>query len=304
LLVHAESPDRISPVPLTDPTRSLLARAAGATHSTDQAHSTHQTHSAYQTHLAYRAYLSSRPPEAEVDAIKMMIRLADEFAVLTHIVHVAAAEAVEALADAQAAGVPITAETCPHYLTFSADDIPEGATVFKCAPPIREPRHRDALWDGMRRGVLGLIATDHSPSPPALKVPGDFARAWGGISSLELSLPAVWTGARARGFSLQALARWMSVAPAALAGLSERKGAIAPGRDADLVAWDPDEAFVVDPCNLQQRHKHTPYAGARLHGIVRRTFLRGRCIWDRDKEIDAASPPPPSTVEGPSGRLL
>ena len=267
-------------------------------------HAESPSHLTLQTDLTYQAYLASRPPEAEVEAIKMMIRLADQFAVLTHIVHVAAAEAVDVLADAQAGGAPITAETCPHYLTFTADDVPEGATVFKCAPPIRDARHRDALWDGLRRGVLGLIATDHSPSPPALKVPGDFARAWGGISSLELALPAVWTGARARGFSLQALARWMSVAPAALAGLSDRKGAIAPGRDADLVAWDPDDSFVVDSCNLQQRHKHTPYAGARLHGIVRKTFLRGRPVWDREKEIDTKTGKPDPAAPGPAGRLL
>ena len=257
-----------------------------------------------QTRPAYRTYLASRPPQAEVDAIKLMIRLADEFAVLTHIVHVAAAEAVEALAAAQAAGVPITAETCPHYLTFSADEIPEGATEFKCAPPIREPSHRDALWNGLRRGVLGLVATDHSPSPPALKTPGDFIRAWGGISSLELSLAAMWTGAAARGFTVQDLARWMSAAPAALAGLSDRKGAIAPGRDADLVAWDPDAEFVVDPCIMQQRHKTTPYAGRRLRGTVRKTFLRGQCVWDRELETARIRLKPDATSSATSGRLL
>jgi len=265
LLVHAESPDRLAPAAGTD----------------------------------YAAYLASRPVEAEVDAIRMMIRLADEFAVLTHIVHVAAEEAVVALSEAQAAGVPITAETCPHYLTFAAEEIPGDATIFKCAPPIREARHREALWQGLQRGVLGMIATDHSPSPPAMKVPGDFTRAWGGIASLDVALPAVWSGACGRGFSLQALSRWMSAAPAALAGLSDRKGAIAPGRDADLTAWDPDGEFVVDPCNLQQRHKQTPYAGRTLRGIVHKTFVRGRLVWDRERHL--ASQPIPGE---PAGRLL
>jgi allantoinase len=242
---------------------------------------------------SYSAYLRTRPPEAEVDAIRMMVRLASEFGVRTHIVHVTAAGAVEELAGAQAEGVPITAETCPHYLTFSAGEIADGATSFKCAPPIRQASDREALWEGLRRGVLGLVATDHSPAPPALKIPGDFLRAWGGIASLELSLPAVWTGARARGLGFGDLARWMSAATADLAGLSDRKGAIVAGRDADLVAWAPDAEFVVDPGSLHQRHKLTPYAGMSLRGIVQRTFLRGRSIWDRDRPAAA-----------PSGRLL
>ncbi len=260
LLVHAESPALILPFPQQTP-----------------------------PHQTYRIYLATRPPEAEVDAIRMMIRLAEEFAVLTHIVHVSAGAAVDDLARAQAGGVPITAETCPHYLTFAAEEIADGATEFKCAPPIREAANRDLLWDGLRQGVLDLIATDHSPAPPALKMPGDFMRAWGGIASLELSLAAVWTGASARGFGPGELARWMSAAPAALAGLSDRKGAIAPGRDADLVVWDPDAEFVVDPCTLQQRHKLTPYAGRRLRGVVRQTFLRGARVWDGDALLSPQS---------------
>jgi allantoinase len=241
----------------------------------------------------YVDYLSTRPPQAEVEAVRMMIGLAKEFAVLTHIVHVSSAEAVEALAAAQAAGVPISAETCPHYLTFDASDVADGATLFKCAPPVREVVHREALWDGLRRGVLGQVVTDHSPSPPALKSGGDFSRAWGGIASLELSLAATWSGASARGFGLADIARWMSLAPSALAGLRDRKGTIAPGRDADLIVWDPDAEFVVDPGTLTQRHKLTPYEGSRLRGIVRKTFLRGRLVWDSAEGFSA-----------PSGRLL
>ncbi len=237
---------------------------------------------------SYATYLATRPPAAEVDAIRLMIRLAAEFDVRTHIVHVAAAEAVEEIARARADGVPITAETCPHYLTFAADEVPDGATAFKCAPPIREAPHRAALWDGLRRGVLDLVVTDHSPAPPALKGPGDFLRAWGGIASLELSLAAVWTAARAfsrgRESRLEAvtpldLARWMSAAPAALAGV-DRKGAIAVGRDADLIVWDPDASFTVDASALQQRHKLSPYAGRRLTGVVRTTIVRGQRVWD------------------------
>jgi allantoinase len=202
---------------------------------------------------------------------------------------------VEAIAGAKAAWVPITAETCPHYLTFAADEIADGATEFKCAPPIRAAAHRDALWEGLDSGALDLIATDHSPAPPALKTPGDFTTAWGGIASLELALPAVWVAyqaAVARGVPTRArraanplvdLARWMSTAPALLAGLSERKGCIAPGFDADLVVWDPDASFVVEPARLHQRHKLTPYAGRTLFGSVLTTFVRGERVWDRNR---------------------
>jgi allantoinase len=237
----------------------------------------------------YADYLATRSPQAEAEAVGMMIALAEQFAVLTHIVHVSSAEAVEALAAAQAAGVPITAETCPHYLTFSATDVADGATVFKCAPPIRESVHREALWEGLRRGALSLVVTDHSPSPPALKSGGDFSQAWGGIASLELSLAATWSGALRRGFGLADVARWMSLAPSALAGLRDRKGTIAPGRDADLIVWDPDAEFVVDPCTLRQRHKLTPYEGRQLRGIVRKTFLRGRLVWDSAEGFAASA---------------
>ena len=258
----------------------------------------------------YRRYLATRPPEAEVEAIEMMIRLSREFGTHVHIVHVACAEGVDVIARAKADGVRITAETCPHYLTFTADEIRDGATEFKCAPPIREARHRDALWMGLRSGALDLIATDHSPAPPSMKCPGDFLKAWGGISSLEISLAAVSAGARtflASGHPhtiaptfvpLQdtsvfvTLSRWMSASPAKLASLDDRKGHIAPGFDADLVVWDPDEEWLVDAATLQQRHPLTPYAGRRLRGRVRATYLRGERTWDG---VSAAAP---------AGRLL
>jgi allantoinase len=223
----------------------------------------------------------------------MVVRLARELGAGVHIVHVASAEAADEIARAKADGVAMTAETCPHYLTFAAEEIPDGATEFKCAPPIRDARHRDALWDALERGVLDLVATDHSPAPPSMKCPGDFMRAWGGIASLELSLAAVWTGAdtrvRPRVRDYQAIARWMSESPAVLAGLADRKGRIAVGYDADLVIWDPDAERTIDAARLQQRHKLTPYAGRPLRGVVRATYLRGQCVWDGDRLATAGS---------------
>jgi allantoinase len=241
----------------------------------------------------YAAYLRSRPPESELSAIRLMIRLAEEFKARVHIVHVSSKEGVDAIASAKADWVPITAETCPHYLTFAAEDIPDGATEFKCAPPIRDASHRAALWEGLGRGALDAVVTDHSPAPPALKAPGDFAAAWGGIASLELSLAATLTGLRSQLSTPQGesselslpclLARWMSAAPAALAGLGDRKGRIAEGLDADLAVWDPGARFVVEPEQLHQRHKLTPYAGRVLSGTVLTTFVRGERVWDRNR---------------------
>jgi allantoinase len=235
----------------------------------------------------YAVYLASRPPEAEVEAIRAIVRLAREFLTRTHIVHVASAEAVGEIERAKDGGVPITAETCPHYLTFAAEEIPDGATEFKCAPPIRASRHRNELWQGLERGVLDLIATDHSPAPPGLKCPGDFMRAWGGIASLELSLSAVWS-ADPR-VDPSKIARWMSERPASLAGLGARKGRIAVGYDADLMVWDPDGEFTVYASRLKQRHKITPYAGRRLRGRVRTTFVRGERVWDEGRLVRAGS---------------
>jgi allantoinase len=237
----------------------------------------------------YANYLMTRPPEAEVDAIRMIVRLAREFSARVHIVHVASADASEEVARAKAAGVAITAETCPHYLTFDAEEIPDAATEFKCAPPIREARHRQALWNALVAGTLDLVASDHSPAPPALKCAGDFMRAWGGIASLELSLAAVWSCDGAQRLQPSDLARWMSEAPARLAGLGDRKGRIAPGYDADFVLWDPDIEWTVDPARLQQRHPLTPYAGRRLRGRVQTTFVRGTRVWDAGRLVSTAS---------------
>ncbi|WP_233617905.1 amidohydrolase family protein [Actinomadura sp. WAC 06369] len=221
----------------------------------------------------YAAFLASRPPSAERRAVERVVRVAAETGVRAHVLHLSAAECLAPLAAARAAGLPVTAETCPHYLALTADDVADGATAFKCCPPIRDPGNRDELWRGLADGVISCVVTDHSPCAPELKR-GDFASAWGGVSSLQLGLPAVWTAARARGHGLADVVRWMSAAPAALARVPG-KGAIEVGRDADLVAFDPDAAFTVDPAALHHRHPGTPYAGRALTGAVRTTWLRG-----------------------------
>jgi allantoinase len=242
----------------------------------------------------YACYLATRPRVAEHQAIALLLRLADRWGGRIHIVHLSAADAAPMLAAARAAGLAVTVETCPHYLRFAAEDVPDGATEYKCAPPIRERDNREALWRALGEGVIDLVASDHSPCPPDLKRrgSGDFLQAWGGIASLQVALPAVWTDARSRGFALSDLARWMSAAPALLAGL-ERKGAIAPGRDADLVAFLPEAERLVEPAKLEHRHPLTPYAGALLTGVVERTWLRGSLVYDRGV-----------FVSPPAGRVL
>jgi allantoinase len=229
----------------------------------------------------YRDFLASRPSEGEVRAVERVIDGARATGLRVHILHLASAAALPALAAAQADGVRVSAETCPHYLTFAAEEIRDGATQFKCCPPIRDAGHREALWQGLADGVIDMIVSDHSPAPPALKRlgDGDFGAAWGGIASLQLGLPIVWTQARSRGFSLPDVVRWMAERPAELAGL-HRKGRIAVGADADLVAFAADEGFVVEPGRLHHRHPITPYAGRELTGVARRTWLRGRPVDD------------------------
>jgi allantoinase len=233
----------------------------------------------------YANYLRSRPRRAEDSAIELLIRLSADTGCRVHVVHLSSSDSLEQLAAARAHGLTLTAETCPHYLTFEAEKIPDGATEFKCAPPIRESANREALWRALRGGGIDFVVSDHSPCPPAMKCreTGNFFSAWGGVASLELGLSAVWTEARQRSASIEEVVRWMSAGPAKLAGLGKRKGAIAPGYDADLVVWDPETSFTVDPTRLRQRHKLTPYAGRRLLGVVHKTLLRGR-------EVDLEGP--------------
>ena len=223
---------------------------------------------------SYAEFVASRPPEAEARAVSALLDAARETGCRTHIVHVSAAEVLPLLAQARAEGLPVTAETCPQYLTLTAEDA--GGTEFKCCPPVRSADNRGALWQGLRDGVLDCVVSDHSPCPPALKA-GGFDTAWGGIASVQLGLAAVWTEAARRGFTLADIVRWMSAGPARLAGLPA-KGAIAPGFDADFAVVDPDATWTVDPARLRQRHLVTPYAGVTLRGVVRETWLRGRPV--------------------------
>ncbi len=229
----------------------------------------------------YKTYLQSRPESAEVEAVRLLINFARQFGSRVHIVHLSAGSALADLDMARAQALPITAETCPHYLYFSAESIPDGRTEFKCAPPIREGVNQSLLWEALRSGEIDMIATDHSPCPPELKCTesGDFRAAWGGISSLPVSLAAIWTSARDRGFHITDVVRWMSEKPASLAGLSSRKGTIASGQDADLVIFDPDASFEVSPCDFPCRHKVSPYLGETLTGRVVTTIVRGQTVY-------------------------
>lgn len=224
----------------------------------------------------YADFLASRPPAAERRAVGTVLDVARRTGGRVHILHLSAADALPLLARARAAGARVSAETCPHYLTLAADEVPDGATEFKCCPPIRGSDNRERLWAALAAGLVGCVVSDHSPCPPALKCgdTGDFAAAWGGIASVQLGLPVVWTAARRRGHPLADVVRWMATSPAALVGL-RRKGRIAVGCDADLVAFDPDAPFTVDPAALHHRHPVTPYAGQVLTGVVRATWLRG-----------------------------
>ncbi len=223
---------------------------------------------------SYARFLASRPPDAEESAIGRLVAAARDTGARVHVVHLADGDALPMLRAVRAEGVRITVETCPHYLTFAAEDVPDGATPFKCCPPIRERSHQEALWAALRARDVDLVVSDHSPCTPDLKLldRGDFGAAWGGIASLQVALPVVWTGARARGIALAEVVRWMAAEPARLAGLP-RKGAVAVGNDADLVAFAPEERWTVG--DLRHRNPVTPYAGRELHGVVRRTWLRG-----------------------------
>jgi allantoinase len=244
----------------------------------------------------YETWLASHPPEAECDAIALLIRLSREFRARIHIVHLSASAALPSLSRARHARYPVSVETCPHYLYFSSDAIPDGAVNFKCAPPIRDATNRDRLWRALARGEIDFIVTDHSPCPPKMKsgARGDFFRAWGGIASLELRLPVIWTEARHRGHTLEQVARWLAEGPAHLLGLDGRKGILAPGADADLVIWDPEKMFHVKQAQLHQRHNLTPYNGEELAGVVQATFLRGRRIFADGKFL---GPPAGSLLE-------
>ncbi|WP_374112053.1 allantoinase AllB [Pseudonocardia sp. TRM90224] len=271
---------------LADPTDALRAVAAF-----DGLLIAHAEDGAYVHDAAGRRYadfVASRPDAAEESAIGLLVRLARETGARVHVVHLSSAAALPLLAAARAEGVRVSVETCPHYLALTAEEVPDGDTRFKCCPPVRGAANRDALWAGLRAGTIDMIVSDHSPCTPELKglERGDFGAAWGGIASLQVGLPVVWTQARERGIPLVDVVRWMAQRPAEMAGL-HRKGRIAAGQDADLVVFAPEEPFRVG--ELHHRNPITPYAGRELRGVVRRTWLRGR----------------PVEAEGtPRGRLL
>ena len=231
----------------------------------------------------YATYLASRPAAAEHEAIALIMTLAAASDARVHIVHVSSPDSARLVADGRARGVRVTAETCPHYLVFDAADVPNGATEFKCAPPIRSRTDRDGLWDALASGDIAMIVSDHSPCPPGMKRRdvGDFFIAWGGIASLQLGLSVIWTAGTRRGIPIESLTRWMCDAPAQLVGLGDRKGRIAPGYDADLVLFDPDAELTVRPEMLLHRHPISPYVGKRLRGVVEATYVRGTLAFDR-----------------------
>jgi allantoinase len=254
LLVHAEMPR---------PVDAATGRLAGADWS------------------KYATYLQSRPDEAELSAIQLMISLCREYHFRLHIVHLATNQALDMLRAAKTEGLPVSVETCPHYLHLSSEKIPDGQTLFKCAPPIRSRENCEKLWQGLREGVIDLVATDHSPCPPEMKRLGErnFQTAWGGISSLSLALPVMWTEARGRGFTLADISRWMAEGPARLAGCELRKGRIARDFDADFVVFEPEEDFAATEDRLFYRHPVSPYLDERLRGVVKATYLRGKCVF-------------------------
>ena len=233
-------------------------------------------------HRSYSNYLASRPKSWEDEAVAMMIRLCEEFHCPTHIVHLSSANSIAPIAAAKARGLPLTVETGQHYLYFNAEDIADGQTQFKCAPPIRERANNEQLWAALQAGIIDFVATDHSPAPPALKQleSGDFTTAWGGIASLQLALPVLWTAARQRGATLPDLARWLSENPARLIGQRHKKGRIAVGYDADLIVLDPEKTFVVREEMIQHKHKVSPYICQELWGVVEQTFLKGMQVYE------------------------
>jgi allantoinase len=234
---------------------------------------------------SYQAYLNSRPGSWEVDAIKMMIRLCEEYECRTHIVHLSSAAALPYINDAKQKGLPLTVETAQHYLYFDSDSIADGNTSYKCAPPIRNKKNQLQLWDALENGLIDFVATDHSPAPPQLKEieSGDLFRAWGGIASLQFALPALWTAARQIGYDINDVARWLCENPSRLPGLQRFKGKLEKGYDADIVIWNPEASFTVRSEKILHRHPQTPYLHELLYGKVEQTWLNGELVYDDEK---------------------
>ncbi len=231
----------------------------------------------------YETFLHSRPRESENEAIALMIKLCRETGARVHIVHHSSSDALPLVKAAKDEGLPLTVETCPHYLTFAAEEIPDGATHYKCCPPVRERENREKLWAALADGTIDMVVSDHSPCTANLKLTelGDFMEAWGGISTLQFGLPVLWTQASKRGFTLSDISRWTSAAPARLAGLDKQKGSLAPGYDADIVIWHPEKEFQVRPELIHFKNKLTPYEGMNMLGVVESTYVRGVKVFDK-----------------------
>ena len=248
----------------------------------------HQEYLLEDNPTSYQAYLKSRPKVWEDNAIDLMIKLCEEFDTPVHIVHLCSSNSITTIQQAKSKGLPITTETCPHYLYFNAEDIPDGQTAYKCAPPIREKENNDLLWQALRDGLFSVIVTDHSPAIPEIKElnSGNLKKAWGGIAGLQFSLPVLWTKAKIRGISIPEVAKLMSSNVADFLNLSDRKGRINAGFDADLLVWDPEETFEVKPENIHYKHKISPYIGERLSGVIKQTYVGGNKVFDQGKFIE------------------
>jgi len=235
----------------------------------------------------YHTFLHSRPKQAENEAIQLVVRLSEKYQVRAHIVHLSSSDAVPMLREAQQKRVPISVETCTHYLHFDSEEIRDGMTQFKCCPPIREKDNREKLWKALEEGIISLVISDHSPADASVKCldTGDFGKAWGGISSLQLRLSIMWTESKKRGYSLQQLIKWLCYEPAKLTGISERKGSIQVGGHADFVIWNPEESFTVSPELIHHRHKISPYIGETLYGVVKMTYVRGQLVFENGKFV-------------------
>ena len=232
---------------------------------------------------SYQNYLASRPRQWEDGAIALMIKLCEQYRCRVHIVHLSSASSIEQIKHARQKGLPITVETAQHYLYFNAEAIPDAQTAYKCAPPIREQENNEQLWQALQEGIIDFVATDHSPAPPAMKEisSGNLMKAWGGIASLQLALPVLWTAARKRNIPVPHIAKWLCEKPAILPGLQNSKGRIARGFDADLIVWNPDKSFQVTAEALHHKHKITPYNNQELYGVVEQTWLAGQLIFEQ-----------------------
>ena len=234
-------------------------------------------------HQSYQEYLLSRPKKWEDDAIALMIRLCEEFNCRVHIVHLSSADSIQQIKNAKQRGLPLTVETAQHYLYFTSEEIMDGQCVFKCAPPIREKKNNDQLWEALKEGIIDFVATDHSPAPPGIKEleTGNFTKAWGGISSLQWALPILWSSAKERGFDLRDVCKWLCQNPAKLIGKENKKGKIEKGYNADLIVWDPHKKFTVEEGLIQHRHKFTPYMHEQLSGVVEQTWIGGERVYNK-----------------------